>query len=242
MEILMAKNDKLEMKLSHLEELHELRKKRESISKSDRSRAGTNTVNQNSVGGISMVNKENLEVSRNDNFIQQKVLSRKLNGINDGNVKDYASNRGNRQNRAFQHVAFSAYIDIMQDNVGSGVTMKYNQVFTNDGGGYNKHTGIFTVPVSGVYFFTFTVHANRRMTTLRMLKDGVNVINAIVEAANSTSIPYQHSMSSNSAILNVNAGESIWLETIYNNDIHIWSNEEYRADTFSGFLLYKHHQ
>ncbi|XP_045161576.2 uncharacterized protein LOC123526475 [Mercenaria mercenaria] len=36
-------------------------------------------------------------------------------------------------------------------------TVKFNHVFYNDGSGYDKTTGIFTVPVSGVYQFIFFV-------------------------------------------------------------------------------------
>ncbi|VDH96875.1 Hypothetical predicted protein [Mytilus galloprovincialis] len=60
--------------------------------------------------------------------------------------------------RAFgQVVAFYAYMSKPQGNPGARHTLAFDVLRTNIYSGYNGATGIFTVPTSGVYIFTFTV-------------------------------------------------------------------------------------
>ena len=54
-------------------------------------------------------------------------------------------------------VAFSTFLDHDVDNLGADQVIVFNQVQLNDGNGYSKQTGAFTVPISGVYVFTFFI-------------------------------------------------------------------------------------
>merc|ERR1712121_15857 len=66
-------------------------------------------------------------------------------------------------------VAFSAAMEEVNNLRGGrhGVHMVYSTVHTNVGSGYNPETGVFTVPVKGVYFFRFTA-SNRNHLDLDM--------------------------------------------------------------------------
>ena len=64
------------------------------------------------------------------------------------------------QKRAVPHVAFSTYLSHELNHLSVGTVIKMDQTFINDGNGYNKYTGVFTVPTSGVYLLTYSIENN----------------------------------------------------------------------------------
>ena len=57
-------------------------------------------------------------------------------------------------------IAFYVYLTHPENNPGKHHTIIYDYVVTNYGNGYNKYTGAFIAPRSGVYVFTWTTFAN----------------------------------------------------------------------------------
>ena len=136
---------------------------------------------------------------------------------------------------AAEGVAFSAYLDHVIYHMGSGHTIKCNQVLLNDGNHYNTFTGIFTVPWTGVYLLTFNFgveHIND-WTEVRLLVNNRNVVHSGVQVLGSV----QRLTSGNTAIIRLNQGESVWLESV-KNDSEVISGPTWRWTTFSGALLY----
>ncbi|XP_076109034.1 complement C1q-like protein 4 [Mytilus galloprovincialis] len=58
-------------------------------------------------------------------------------------------------------VAFYAQLTTSETNVGKHHPIVFDHVNLNVGNGYNKHSGTFTAPKSGIYVFTFTLYPNR---------------------------------------------------------------------------------
>uniref|UniRef100_A0A3B1JW35 Complement C1q-like protein 2 n=1 Tax=Astyanax mexicanus TaxID=7994 RepID=A0A3B1JW35_ASTMX len=84
-----------------------------------------------------------------------------------------------QENKGRTNVVFSASLRSF-GNVGpfkTETTLKYSNVFTNVGKGYDSNTGTFTVPVSGVYLFMFYNHAlGAKATYLTLTRNGQRVV------------------------------------------------------------------
>ena len=52
-----------------------------------------------------------------------------------------------------KQVSFSVNVKAKQLQLGANQTVKYDEVLTNDGKGYDDRTGVFTCPVAGTYMF-----------------------------------------------------------------------------------------
>ena len=131
-------------------------------------------------------------------------------------------------------IAFSAYASHFQPHLIAGHVLKCDQTIINDGGGYHGHTGIFTVPESGVYLlsFTFATDANGKWLWIKLVVDDRLIVRAATDDQHSTHVE----MGGNTAILSLVQGESVWLEVEKSNDIQIWPVTY--TSTFSGVLLY----
>ena len=131
-------------------------------------------------------------------------------------------------------IAFSAYASHFQPHLTAGHVLKCDQTIINDGGGFHGHTGIFTVPESGVYLlsFTFATDANGKWLWIKLVVDDRLIVRAATDAQYSTHVE----MGGNTAILSLVQGESVWLEVEKSNDVQIWPVSY--TSTFSGVLLY----
>ena len=133
-------------------------------------------------------------------------------------------------------VAFSAYLSHVVYHMGIGHTIKCDQVLINDGNAYSPYTGTFTVPETAVYFLTFHIDAstNGDHTIVKLVVNNQNIVDADAQVTGAV----HHAMGGNSAIIRLNSGDKVWLETYYINDVELFGLTTYRFTTFSGYLLY----
>ena len=138
------------------------------------------------------------------------------------------------------NIAFSAYLDHNLNHLTSGFLIKCNQALLNVGNAYNTITGIFTVPKTGVYLLTFTISSNNRhgmfetKTYIKLVSNGRNIIDGVSNLSAETS----DQMGGNTAIVQLGAGESVWLEVFGGTNGHLQSDGYYRYVSFSGVLLF----
>ncbi|XP_048011782.1 complement C1q tumor necrosis factor-related protein 6-like [Megalobrama amblycephala] len=134
------------------------------------------------------------------------------------------------------NIAFAAALGNVQDigPFNTEVTLVYNKVYVNAGLHYNPGTGIFTAPVKGVYFFSFSGHnKTSKPMALRIAKNGksMSVIynHALIDAG------FRFETLSNSINLMLEKGDQVcmrlWANTwVFDNDDSL--------TLFTGHLLF----
>ncbi|XP_063047134.1 complement C1q-like protein 4 [Engraulis encrasicolus] len=114
------------------------------------------------------------------------------------------------------------------------ITLVHQKVLTNVGGAYDSLSGVFTAPVAGVYFFTFTTYSwvSEKDIGVRLMKNDEEVLLVWETQDKGDNEDY----ASNSVLLELVAGDRVFmrLKNGYQVAGSIYSN----IHTFSGFLLY----
>ena len=138
---------------------------------------------------------------------------------------------GRVQKRAGTNVPFSTWLSQKMNHLSVGHIIKPDQIFINDGNGYNKHTGVFTVPTSGVYMLTYCIdNLGSKPLVVELKVDSINMGNLRAFS--------QFEMASKSIIARLVAGQAVWLETAYFPDASVDTSTFDKFTTFSGTLLY----
>ena len=112
--------------------------------------------------------------------------------------------------------------------LGTSQTVIFDDVVTNNGHAYNKHTGHFTAPRDGTYYFATSFLNLGRSTHLQMMKNGQDIGRGLAN-------PSHGSTGSINVIVNLRKGDVVLLrhwegvaaETIYGE----------RRSEFVGYLL-----
>uniref|UniRef100_A0A3Q4GGK4 C1q domain-containing protein n=1 Tax=Neolamprologus brichardi TaxID=32507 RepID=A0A3Q4GGK4_NEOBR len=127
-------------------------------------------------------------------------------------------------------VAFGASIGNVGDTgpISAEITLTYNTVYFNSGS-YNPGTGIFTAPVRGVYYISFSGHnLSTRSMGLRLMKNGEQTV--YNHAAGN-----RHETATNGMTLQLAAGEQVYMRLHANTWIFDNVNNH---NTFIGHLLF----
>ncbi|XP_071158927.1 uncharacterized protein [Mytilus edulis] len=132
-------------------------------------------------------------------------------------------------------VAFSVYLDHDTDS-GAQQVLKYNRIITNEGNGYNVHTGSFTCPESGMYLLFFSIGERGdtipKGAYIYLMVNSVNVIDAAVDSYHNA----QDLQGGNTVIIRLKAGDVVFTEVAVGG--HSEGSTGLRLTSFSGVLLY----
>ena len=130
--------------------------------------------------------------------------------------------------------AFSVYKTSRQDG-NAGDVLTFNIERTNLGSHFSMGTNKFTCQVPGTYVFMFSILQYRVQDPdpfIRLIKDGEKVAGTHVNDQSSNS--FHHQMS-NMAVLQLAAGNEVWLDFGHTGGVYSDGN---LFTSFSGFLLY----
>ncbi|XP_045163871.2 uncharacterized protein LOC123528207 [Mercenaria mercenaria] len=134
-------------------------------------------------------------------------------------------------------VAFSTYLDHDVD-LGLHQTIRFNQVITNEGNGYNPYSGIFTCPEAGMYLLSFFIGeradpADVKEMAAELMINNVNIVNAVVDSFHRT----QDLQGGNTVVIRLKQGDVVWVSAVASG-IHVEGSSGLRISTFSGVFLY----
>ncbi|XP_069483200.1 complement C1q tumor necrosis factor-related protein 3 isoform X2 [Ambystoma mexicanum] len=127
-------------------------------------------------------------------------------------------------------VAFMASMATHFTNVNSGII--FSSVETNVGNFFDVLTGRFSAPVTGVYFFTFSMlkHEEVAEVYVYLMHNG-----NIIISMHSYEAKGNQDTSGNSAVLKLVKGDEVWLR-MGTGALH---GDHQRYCTFAGFLLFE---
>ncbi|XP_038599980.1 complement C1q tumor necrosis factor-related protein 3 [Tachyglossus aculeatus] len=127
-------------------------------------------------------------------------------------------------------IAFMASMATHFSNQNSGII--FSSVETNIGNFFDVMTGRFGAPVTGVYFFTFSMmkHEDVEEVFVYLMHNGNTVFSLYSYETKGKS-----DTSSNSAVLKLSKGDEVWLR-MGNGALH---GDHQRFSTFAGFLLFE---
>ncbi|KAI4808132.1 hypothetical protein KUCAC02_000200 [Chaenocephalus aceratus] len=132
------------------------------------------------------------------------------------------------------HIAFSASLANFGEIYKGPCTDKaliFKRVFSNTGNGYDPNTGIFTAPVNGLYFLSFSTYGyNTHVMGAILMKNGVSQISTYDDPSTDGS-----DSSSNAVVLQLDGGDKVYMELW--DDGRVFDNMNGHT-TFSGFLVF----
>ena len=133
-----------------------------------------------------------------------------------------------------QKVAFYAWNSVNPVQAAAHGTLILNHAETNIGNAYNTRTGIFTVPVSGLYYFQTTfLSYHQSQYVLGAIYVGDQMM---VEGISDPQHGYYEETTINT-IVHVNAGEEVYVKNTDNAARDYYGAVTTPHTTFSGFLM-----
>uniref|UniRef100_A0A8W8LPX3 C1q domain-containing protein n=1 Tax=Magallana gigas TaxID=29159 RepID=A0A8W8LPX3_MAGGI len=104
--------------------------------------------------------------------------------------------------------------------------IKYDNVLTNSGNGYDKWCGHFVAPTKGLYVFSCSVMAtNRYHITVGIIKNGQSVL-----PVSSANTPWE--ATSRIVVLAMDKGDRVWVKRLAHD-----RNIQGHYNSFSGYLI-----
>lgn len=135
-----------------------------------------------------------------------------------------------------ENVAFYSYLSKTLQKPSTSHVIVYDNVVTNIGGHYNRHTGVFTAPQSGTYVFTFTVYCNTEGGVILELMANSYIFDGVLCNAQGAD---WHRTASSTAVKQINQGDAIFIRTHHNYTSTADVISFYNSQTsFAGWFLF----
>ena len=109
----------------------------------------------------------------------------------------------------------------------------FPKVISNEGGGYDAFTGIYTVPHNGVYVFACHLASFDSGFIAKIVVDGVPKVGIPVAFDNTSTS--SRGAAGNTVVVSLQQGDQVWVAHVIGGAL--WTHAYFPYSTFSGFLL-----
>ncbi|KAK2822341.1 hypothetical protein Q5P01_022406 [Channa striata] len=165
----------------------------------------------------------------NKRYVQLSSSLRELEGKLKNTEEQLQDLRGSVQGKKVAFGASTGYFG----NIGpfnTEITLIYKNVYANTGA-YNPTTGVFTAPVKGIYYFSFSgSNISTKPMGLRLMKNGEQMVTVYNHPAGD-----RYETATNGMILQLEAGDHVYMRLRENTWIFDNNNNH---STFIGHLLF----
>lgn len=128
--------------------------------------------------------------------------------------------------------AFTALMDHVIESQPAGHPLIFNKILTNEGGAYNRDTGIFTAPQDGIYIFSYSMHVNRDgQSFLQLVRNGAQVVGSVTESFED----YGDTQGGSTAVISLFANDEVWVEVFHDKTDRL--EGKYGGTSFTGAWL-----
>ncbi|XP_063399483.1 complement C1q-like protein 4 [Mytilus trossulus] len=163
-------------------------------------------------------------------FADATTSCRTADGQYDVTVK-YRGKRGT-ENPKSRVIAFYAFMSKPIMSPGIGHRLVFDVVKTNQGGGYNSHTGVFVCPRTGTYVFAWVVRLGSAYQSFElMVNNSVYGSTYLYNSKTRASV-------TGTVVAHVTEGESVYIRMHSSHKgTGVLNSNEHGRTTFSGWLL-----
>ncbi|XP_056002065.1 uncharacterized protein LOC130049055 [Ostrea edulis] len=134
---------------------------------------------------------------------------------------------------AVQPIAFYAYMSSTLNNPGGHHTLIFDVTDTNEGNGYYAHLGVFMVPKSGTYFFSWTMSLDSSSYHSTELIVNTQAHGAIYISTSSS----KRDCVTGNLILKLKEQDEVFIRTSDDYNFNEIVSDAYSRTSFSGFLI-----
>lgn len=126
-------------------------------------------------------------------------------------------------------VAFTAILS-KGISLGSKQVIRYDKTITNFGKAYTPSTGIFLVPLSGIYTLSVSMMGHHQNAIhLQLVRNGNELVRLWTRGAN------RHELASQTINVELTRGDRVWVQRKDNTGTNIYGDEPFNI--FSAALL-----